>query len=581
MRVCCHVFLLLAAIPAHAAGDELLTVLQTTGEQRDGLPVVRPHPRAAEYRAGLEKGFSGRLLRLYRELQTARTGRAESAVLCLTRNEGGFPRRGYLLDGQERREAWYVDLKEGGQLLHGRFGAMDQIFPHELFHVILRQLTGEPGPGGSNQTHALGVRTDPLVAFDEGFAEHCQILAVDDAGGDPATRKLATDPYFRERARAAMSAYARELTTPWPFAWRWRISFPLWFSQYEQALRYWGVKENSYARPSRAGSELTARGPSAAWKAYLAENVLPGDSGEPWTPVRRLMANEGVIAHFAWRMTQAPALAAHYDGTLEGYYRALFQVLEKHQPKNVAGLIGAWKKTFPGDAIVLEEVVRESFGASVPARSQEIWLANPSFLTGTTLFDQFRAAPRVHTFDLNAATRNELLGVPGVSPELAGNLERAVPLERLEDLQHVPAMTPAVYASFREMESRMMKLRAAEDEDGAIGSLKTILMAAARRLLAMVLGAGLLASCVDRALRHSPWWRAILNGLAAAMLAIPLAWLPGIPLWMAAAVPLVLFALPAAVWRGVRDHSLGAAARAAGVWIAMLLPVVAASWPFP
>ncbi len=580
MRQYCAILFLLSAFPRHAAGDELLTVLQDTGERRSGLPVMRPHPHAAEYCASLERGYAGRLLRLYRELHSSPPGQAGSAVLCLTRNEGGFPRQGYILDGQERREAWYVDLQEGGPL-HGRFGAIDQIFPHELFHVLLRRLTGEPGLGGSNQIHALGVRTDPLVAFDEGFAEHCQILALDDAGGDPATRKLTVDPYFREHALGAMSAYARELTTRWPFAWRWRISFPLWFSQSEQALRYWGVKENSFARPSRAVAELTGRGGGGRWKAYLAENVLPGDKGEPFKPVRRLMASEAVIAHFAWRMTQTPDLVAHHEGTLEGYYRALFQVLERRRPKSVAQLIVAWKEIFPGDATVLEEIVRESFGAAVPERSQEIWLANPNFLIGTTLFDQFRTVPRVHTFDLNAATRNELLGVPGVSPELARNLERAIPLERLEDLNRVPAMTPAVYASFQNMASRMVKLRAAENEDAAMRSLKSILMAAAGRLLAVVLCFGLLASCMDRALRHSTWRRAIPNGLAVAALAIPPAWLPGVPLWKAAVVPLLLFALPATVWCGVRRRSLAAAARVAAVWVAMLLPVEAASWPFP
>ncbi len=78
---------------------------------------------------------------------------------------------------------------------------MDQIFPHELMHIIVRQLAGEPRVSGGNQVHAVGVRTDPVVAFNEGFAEHVQVLAVDDPAAAAETGALALDDQLCLRAK--------------------------------------------------------------------------------------------------------------------------------------------------------------------------------------------------------------------------------------------------------------------------------------------------------------------------------------------------------------------------------------------
>lgn len=60
----------------------------------------------------------------------------------------------------------------------GGFGAVDQIYPHELAHVIYQQLAGARPPAYTSQIHAAGVRTDPITAFDEGFASHLQAMAI-------------------------------------------------------------------------------------------------------------------------------------------------------------------------------------------------------------------------------------------------------------------------------------------------------------------------------------------------------------------------------------------------------------------
>jgi hypothetical protein len=103
-------------------------VLSDSGQERDGLAVAASHPDPDPYPRVLTRGYSGRLVRLYRLVQRL---------------------------------------------------TIDQIFPHELLHIIVHNLAGPPPDGNSNQIHAIGVKTDRGTAFSEGFAEHAQIMAID------------------------------------------------------------------------------------------------------------------------------------------------------------------------------------------------------------------------------------------------------------------------------------------------------------------------------------------------------------------------------------------------------------------
>jgi hypothetical protein len=152
----------LPPVVAAAAPPPLLVILEPTGKTRDGLPVLTRHRDGARVEAVLARGFSGRLLRLYaleQEFLSRATGRTpEPAYLLLSDRQGGFPQFGFYLDGVKKADVGWVDLHRTSTL-SGRFGAMDQIFPHELLHVIVHQLAGEPRESGANQMHALTVLT--------------------------------------------------------------------------------------------------------------------------------------------------------------------------------------------------------------------------------------------------------------------------------------------------------------------------------------------------------------------------------------------------------------------------------------
>jgi hypothetical protein len=86
------------------SADPLLVVLTDTGKIRDGYPVLRHHPDDARIASVLSRGFSGKILRLYRLEQTylerAARIRPEPAYLLFSNHQGGFPRFGFYLEDE-------------------------------------------------------------------------------------------------------------------------------------------------------------------------------------------------------------------------------------------------------------------------------------------------------------------------------------------------------------------------------------------------------------------------------------------------------------------------------------------------
>jgi hypothetical protein len=575
---------------AFASPPELLVVLAPTGQTRDGLPVLTRHQAGERVVAVLMRGFSGRLLRLYALEQaflSRVTGRApEPAYLLLSDRQGGFPQFGFYLDGVKKADAGWVDLLRSSTL-SGRFGAMDQIFPHELLHVIVRQLAGQPRESGSNQIHAIGVRTDPVNAFGEGFAEHVQVMSVDDPDAVPETAALRGDGDVRTRAEREFAGYGRELAATFLPVRPSQMRFLLWFSQGEQVLRYHAVKANRFARAVAIPALLRDR--SDKYDAYLYQNVVPGMADGPPKSASVMLSSEGVIAHLFWRFVSDAALQRRLldDGAcsafgvtradlspLDNVYLKLFVALFEGRPGTASELLRAYVRRFPEDATDVERVVRGALvGQGLPS-APEIWMANAALLTGTSLFDQFRALPRPHTFDANAASELDWLAVPGVTRELAGQLLAGVPYGRVEDVLAAPGVGPDLRARIIAMAKDMdaLRTRAAGEEESL--SLTAILLPYLWRLvivLALTTASGAWLARVAGARR---WWSAAVVALVGSLAVVALAWIVTSPPWYPVAAPVVLFGAPWGLWRLVRQRAPREAAAALAVWAVASIPAV-------
>jgi len=592
------VLVLLVCLNAMGADNALrqgLVVLEETGRTRDNIPVFRRHTEEARIAAILSRGFAGRLVRLFgyeqRYLWKKGGPMPEPAYLLLSSRKGGFPRFGFYLDAEDKHSAGYVDLPRE-QALTGEFGAVDQVFPHELAHVILRQLAGQRS-SWANQVHAIGVRTDPGVALDEGFAEHCQVMAIEDHDADLATSGLAHKPESIRLAYGRLRSYQRELSTGTALAGRWRMTFPLWFSGVEQVLRYDAVKANAFAfEPALPDHLLKAGDP---YTAYLLENILPGSIGDPPKTVARMLSTEGVMSGLFYRWVNSVPLGKHYlDQTfydqfgvtrveiapVENVYLKLFQVFYAYKPQNTIQVVMGYRAAFPEEEADLNAIVKSVLLGQPLPDNPAIWLANPYFKTGTTVFDQFRGAPRLHTFDLNAASLVDLLGVPGMNKHLAESILEKGPYVKLEDLRQVPGFTPALLTKFQFMAAQMSGLRVDRDAMENEVPIASILLPYIWRALTCSLLAGLLGSAFYRVLVPCEWLRATITGLVVAVCVLSVGWLMGgHGLWIMFAL-VFIFEMLVILWRIRLQCDWRPALRALIAWVAAAMPAAAILQPW-
>jgi hypothetical protein len=578
-------FVLAAPVAARA---QQLVILSTDGETRDGLTVVTPHPAPQPIASLLTRGYSGRLVRLYameQEFLRQRTGTVpEPAYLVLSNQQGGFPRFGFVRDGVAKPGVGWVDLHRSSTL-SGRFGALDQIFPHELMHVIVRQLAGAPRPGGSHQVHAIGVRTDAVTAFQEGLAEAIQILAIDDPDAASATAALRENSATRDRAERQLDAYARDLARRWSPIQSSRLRFLLWFGQVEQVLRYHAVKANRFAYEPEMPASLVAH----PYDAYLFRSVVPGQSGVAPKSAAAVLATDGGVAHLCWRLLTDAALqqrlgddamyatfgaSAAAVTPLENVHLKLFTVLADWRPSTLVDLLDAWRVRFPDDAGDIDRLVAGAIPGGRLPHAAELWLENDALMTGTSLYDQYRAQPRTHTFDANAASVWDWLSVTGISRDAALTLVRDIPYRDLDTLLASPGLNSQAKARIAAMDAAARR-RAGTAADAE--SSVNVARIAASYLWRFAL---LVAVCVSasatlvRATGVKRRWAAMAVALAATLLVIAFAWIITSPASYRLLAPLAIGGLPWAAWRLMRRRGLRGAGVALAVWLVAAVPAL-------
>jgi len=429
------------------------------------------------------------------------------------------------------------------------------------------------------------VRTDRITAFDEGFAEHAQAVAIDDPDVSPDTRRIA-DPAARADAMRRFDEYARAMSARWSLAPKTRMQFPFWFSASEQVLRYHGVREDLYSfEPDIPDRLLT---PSTAYDAYLLENVMPGDPRGPSRSAGRMLATEGVVSALFARLASDPAIRQAYrDGAFyarfgvektqvdpaDNAYLKLFAAIHEGG-YDAAAVVRAYARLFPDEAGTVMSIARRTLNGQELPDAPEIWLLNDRFMTGTTLFDQFRGQPRAHTFDLNASALADLLGVSGMTTASARAILAHAPYRSVGDVAGVDGVPAAVAAELAREQAAMTGQRAEENESQV--SARAIITAYLLRALIAILIAASASALLYRVARRAPWWRLAVNGLAAAVVGLLLAWtIEDSSGLLPFAAPFVTFGVPAALWRGIRARSLRAGLPVAAAWLlASLGPLV-------
>jgi len=491
-------------------------------------PLFRPAPESplvTQVREVLRSGPAQQLLVLERFARTLRSHEGNGAAgersaslapmyLLLSNQEGGFARFGFWLEPPNGPRklvmAGYVDLVVRQPSVES--GDFEEIFCHELGHLVLRSLLGDLSHGPSRKMHQSMTVTDYPTAFDEGYAEHFQPLARDTTQ-NPTLRKI----------QSGTGTMDLDL---------------LWLSNLDGQLRTDGVKRNLFVH------RKAPRDANAAQGADLYQGFLNEETSTQFLPgalknAQEMMASEGVIATLFYRLVNRESLRnqyrepAFYNQFLEATAGAgadpqkeispyenvnlkLFAALRRIAPQAgdssrplAIALIGAYAELFPDEArTVYDLFLSTTYGvtaaqeaapaferaaragqvgdidtfrpASLAAFSlldqltnrvakgdlpldanlgPELWLLNEDFKIATAVWKRERTVSL--SLNLNTASEPELMTLPGVDAALAARIVATRHARgyfpSVDEVGSVEGVSPALLHTMQETAEKMRK----------------------------------------------------------------------------------------------------------------------------
>lgn len=454
---------------------------------------------------------------------------AEPAFLFLSDREGGFPANSFWLeqpDGtlKEMRDVTFVDMMiDERDLVPRAIDGLEQIYAHELGHLIMAALAGPTPRRASNAIHFVTVRTDAWTAITEGWGEHFQPMGLDFSSD--ARLRASRGLVVPELERRWYGRFAREQAEGCVICPA-NLRFLRWQGHGEQRMRDAPVRANHFIHqvglpPSLMGEDRPA------FEARMYRDVMPPGPGGALENASQMMASEGVIATLFYRLASDERLknayreAAFYEAFLqpdqvaelhrlgpqavvsaaENIYLKMFDVMHRSFTWGnwpAIAFVSAYAKQFPGEASAVYDVFLDvTRGVTVDraahtrhvepgylaglrdrllageitidaAQARPLWMVSPGMTFGMGIFRYF-AVPSPFTFDLNAADVADLRSVSHVSAPVAEAIVLARESRRafssVDDLASVNGMTPDLLAQFRTM-SRRMEERLAKPRTG-------------------------------------------------------------------------------------------------------------------
>ncbi|HMD97817.1 MAG TPA: helix-hairpin-helix domain-containing protein [Terriglobia bacterium] len=492
-------------------------------------PVFRQPPESpfvSQLREVLHSGPAQQVLVLERFARTLRSQERNAATgeprpaslapmyLLLSNEEGGFARYGFWMERTNgRRElvmAGYVDLVVDQRSVDS--GGFEEIFCHELGHLILRSLLGDLSHGPSRKMHQSMTVTDYPTAFDEGYAEHFQPLARDETK-NPVLRKI----------QSGTGTTDLDL---------------LWLSNLDTQLRTDGVKRNLFVH-RKAPPAVNAGQGADLYQVFLNEESSTQFLNGALKNGQEMMASEGVIATLFYRLVNRESLRNRYRepafcrqfleanagrdtdpqkeiSPYENVNLKLFAAMRQVAPEAgdssrplAIALIDAYAKLFPEEAknvydlflattyaVTASQEAATAFERAAAAGQvgdldsyrqdsraafslldqitnrvakgdlaldanlgPELWLLNDDFKIAPAVWERERTVPL--SINLNTASEPELMTLPGVDSALAARIvstrhSRGY-FSSLDEVGLIEGVSPALVEAMKGMAEKMRK----------------------------------------------------------------------------------------------------------------------------
>jgi hypothetical protein len=448
------IFLSVQAV-SFAQPANTIKLIRPTGDSVGDLPVMSLMPDSTAIvklvDSAVRYTFVGEMVNLYHLAQQylfnrGLAERIEPAYLAVTKNQGGFARRGFWLQGpggevMDKSRIHYVDLTERSVTdPFDRISSFTQLYPHELMHSIFKMLSDsiETEPVSFNvNMHYFSVITDFNTAFNEGFAEHMENVSVFFEPSEEIRKgkKLNLDA-MEPRLKRDIRGFKRDYLWPCRLGY-YKSTMLVWYQKFED------FKRNKYTvdgRAARAASYPELKNPRDMIAVRNAG--IEQDPGEYLNQVQR-MASEGFVSSFFTRLalSELPHLyrpAGFYKSFLQDtmqvinpeyefsplwnlfmkYFHVLYLYVDydKSASAQMIDFIEGYIMEFPDEEPVIRSVYRELAGSEYTSELPlPLWMMVKDYDHPVLVIDPYGAITiPVYTFDANIAGFPDLMTLPGM-----------------------------------------------------------------------------------------------------------------------------------------------------------------------
>ena len=506
-------------VPVLDSQQSVVTASTAEGKPYPVFRVAAESRTVNQVRHELETSFAQQVLKLDRYARNLALGRRQTAgaaaeealsapmYLLMSTEEGGYARFGFWLEEAKGKRrlvlAGYVDLVVRADSVDS--GDFEEIFSHELGHLISKTLIGGVPCGPSRKMHQSMTVTDYPTAFYEGYAEHFQPLARD------ATTNTAVRKMMDGRGATDLELF--------------------WLSAADAQLRSDGVKRNWFIHRKPLPALALESNPDL-YRLFVDDETSTTFFPTELKNGQEMMASEGVIATLFYRLVNDRRLGQSYREP--AFYKAfagapvgtpqeavtpyenvnlkLFAAMDKLCGRTATGpqiieLVSEYARLFPDEAKRIYELfIETTWGATasqeVAAALQhaaaighrgdmalfrqqhvfpaldaligevsggkrmidanlgpELWVVNAGFKIASPVWDTQRTQPL--TININTASVAELMTVPGVDLQMARRIIAARDARgffRSLDELSAAGVPDGAMGSLREMQKQMEQM---------------------------------------------------------------------------------------------------------------------------
>ena len=476
-----------SALPFIPDDIKRVVLMQPTGDMVENLPEMRiVEDTLSLYREVLDNihnSFVNDFIDMYFIAQVylknmGKWDTIEPAYLALTTNQGGFAKFGFSLIQNERHitkpNAPYIDITVSqATSSQDRLMSFTQLYPHEMGHVLLHLLSPEDSTSNNTKNvdmHFFSIVTDFSTAFNEGFAEHIENVSRTYETNDFIKEGILNDiERIEEESVKSLKGFERDFIYPFRLGY-YKASMLNWYQKYEDYKRHAHAfsgdirYKNKSIDLSSTEDQLTFRNAGVGLNREARRNLV------------QLCATEGAVSAFFTHLTTSdlknrylasefyrPFLDSFYIDTLPSPKRVFtplqnqfikyFYVFHNEVTFNnsdksqLTDFIDGYIKAFPQEEEALKNVFKKSLGIEY---SNEIplplWILVEDHPHRLLVFDPFDAITvPIYTFDLNAAEKEDLQTIPGVSSIVAQQIIDYrnkngffTHLDQVKDIQEIP-----------------------------------------------------------------------------------------------------------------------------------------------